>query len=186
MDAPQDDENRPTRDARPVWDPPLGRGFAWTILATRLLVLIPAVVLVLSGLAAFVYGCAYFVYAVGHVSDRPFPVKDNLGVFLIDLDLFLIGATLLLIAVGFYELALSGGSDDRRGDVPEWLDVRNVDDMKTRIMAMLTLIALTSFVDVVVDFQGGRDILYLGAAIALVIVAITAFMRFAVTDRGRH
>jgi uncharacterized membrane protein YqhA len=183
MGTPPPDEERPASGPRPVWDPPLGRGFAWTILATRLLVLIPAVVLLLSGLAAFIYGGAYFVYAVGHVSENAFPVKDNLGVFLIDLDLFLIGATLLLIAVGFYGLALSDGADDRRGDVPGWLDVRNLDDMKTRIMSMLTLIALTSFVDVVVDFHGGRDILYLGAAIALVIVAITAFMRFAGHDR---
>jgi uncharacterized membrane protein YqhA len=186
MDAPPQDDDGATGGPRPVWDPPLGRGFAWTILTARLLVLFPVVVLVLSGLAAFIYGGAYFLYAVVHVSEHPFPVKDNLGVFLIDLDLFLIGATLLLIAVGFYGLALSGGSDDRRGDVPEWLDVRNLDDMKTRIMSMLTLIAVTSFVDVVVDFHGGRDILYLGVAIALVIVAITAFLRFAVAARGRH
>jgi uncharacterized membrane protein YqhA len=183
---PPPEEERPTRGPRPVWDPHLRPGFGWTILTTRLLVLIPAFVLVLSGLGAFIYGAAYFVYAVVHISQQPFPVKDNLGVFLIDLDLFLIGATLLLIAVGFYGLALSGGSDDRRGDVPEWLDVRNLDDMKTRIMSMLTLIAVTSFVDVVVDFHSGHDILYLGAAIALVIVAITAFLRFAVSDRHGH
>lgn len=152
---------------------------------TRIAVLIPAAVLAIAGCAAFVYGSVYFLHGVVVVSEHPFPVKGNLGLFLIDLDLFLIGATLLLIAVGFAELSLAGDDTAEQQIVPAWLNVRDLDDMKVRIMAMLTLIAVTSFVDVVVDFHGGRDIFWFGAAIALVIGAMTAFLRFGhVARRG--
>jgi uncharacterized membrane protein YqhA len=143
-------------------------------------------VLVLSGLGAFVYGTAYFIHAVVLVSEHPFPAKDNLGLFLIDLDMFLIGATLLIIAVGFYALSFDSGAPDAdRPPVPRWLDVRDLDDMKVRIIAMLVLISLTTFVDLVVDFHGGRDILFLGAAVALVIAAVTLFLAFGSVSHRR-
>ena len=65
---------------------------------------IPVVVLLLAALGAFVYGSAFFVHALIHVADHPFPVDKQIGLFLQDVDLFLIGATLLISAVGFYEL----------------------------------------------------------------------------------
>jgi uncharacterized membrane protein YqhA len=158
--------------------PIVARGLDRMVRLTRIAVLVPAIVLAIAGCAAFIYGSVYFLHGVVVVSEHPFPVKDNLGLFLIDLDLFLIGATLLLIAVGFAELSLAGDRDHDRRAVPAWLDVRDLDDMKIRIMSMLTLIAVTSFVDVVVDFGGGRDIFWLGAGIALVVAAITGFLRF--------
>ena len=158
--------------------PDVAGRLGWMVRLTRVAVLVPAVVLAIAGCAAFIYGSVYFLHGVVVVSEHPFPVKGNLGLFLIDLDLFLIGATLLLIAVGFAELSLAGDDSAGQRVVPAWLNVRDLDDMKVRIMAMLTLIAVTSFVDLVVDFHGGRDIFWFGAAIALVIGAITAFLRF--------
>jgi hypothetical protein len=50
-------------------------------------------------------------------------------------------------------------------------------------VSMLVLVAAVSFVDVVVDFHGGQDILYLGIAVALVIAALTAFLRYGTGGR---
>ena len=73
------------------------------VLATSLrLAYIPVTVLLLAALGAFVYGTYFFIHSVRAIVDRPVPVGHQIGLFLVDVDLFLIGATLLISAVGFY------------------------------------------------------------------------------------
>ena len=47
---------------------------------------------------------------------------------------------------------------------------------------MLILVAAVAFVDEVVNFDGGKDVLYLGGGIALVILALSVFQRFGSTS----
>ena len=71
---------------------------------SRWLVLIAVVVLILSAAGAFAYGTAVFVNGVQAVVAHPFPVGNRVGLFLLVIDFFLIGATLAIAAIGFYEL----------------------------------------------------------------------------------
>jgi uncharacterized membrane protein YqhA len=138
---------------------------------------IPVAVLLVAGLGAFVYGTVVFVHSVGQIVDHPFPVSHEIGEFLVGVDLFLIGATLLIAAVGFYELFIGQvgfGPDDR---MPRWLEMRDLNDLKGRIIAMIVLVLAVSFVEVVVDLPSGRRVLDFGAGIALVMVALTIFAR---------
>jgi uncharacterized membrane protein YqhA len=61
--------------------------------------------------------------------------------------------------------------------LPAWLVMRDLDDLKARVVSMLVLVAAASFTNVVVDFHGGHDILFLGGAVAVVIAALTLFLR---------
>lgn len=155
------------------------RWFERSLQLSRGLILIPVVVLVIAALAAFAYGAALFVWSLIEVIPHPFPVGHKLGLFLLDIDLFLVGATLLISAIGFYELFISkvdvGGPG---GAMPPWLVMRDLNDLKARVVSMLVLVAAVSFVDVVVGFSGGPGILYLGGGVALVIAALTVFLRF--------
>jgi uncharacterized membrane protein YqhA len=165
--------------AAPAERAPAERWFERGLRLSRGLVLIPVVVLVLSALAAFAYGAALFIWALAEVIPHPFPVGHKIGLFLLDIDLFLVGATLLISAIGFYELFISKVDAGGRGaGMPPWLVMRDLNDLKARVVSMLVLVAAVSFVDVVVGFSGGQDILYLGGAVALVIAALTAFLRF--------
>jgi uncharacterized membrane protein YqhA len=56
--------------------------------------------------------------------------------------------------------------------------MKDLDDLKARVISMIVLVAAVSFVDVVVDFGPGLQTLYLGGGAALVIGALTAFERF--------
>lgn len=158
------------------------RWFEWALQLSRGLVLVPVVVLVISAAAAFLYGTGLLIWAMVEVIPHPFPVADRIGLFLLVVDLFLVGATLLIAAIGFYELFISrvdpAGS---RTGLPGWLIMHDLNDLKARVVSMLILVAAVSFVDVVVHFGGGHDILYLGGAVALVIAALTAFLRFGTT-----
>ncbi len=157
----------------------LESGFEWGLVLARGLVLLPVVVLVFAAAAAFVYGSALFVWLVIDVFPHPFPVGNRIGIFLVVVDLFLVGATLLIAAMGFYELFFTGARrGGRRAHLPGWLVMNDLNDLKARVISMLVLVAAVTFVDIVVDFHGGRDILYIGIAVAVVIAALTAFLRY--------
>ena len=159
----------------------LTRGFDWILLAVRGFTVVPVLVLLLSALGAFAYGTALFIHSAGDVVAHPFPVRHNVGLLLVEVDLFLIGATLMITAIGFFELFLSPG-DVGRPLLPGWLIVRDLHDLKARIISMLVLVSAVAFVDVVVNFDGRNDVLFIGGGIALVIVALTAFQRFGSTS----
>jgi uncharacterized membrane protein YqhA len=154
-------------------DDDVERLLAWSLR----LAYIPVAVLLLAGLGAFVYGTALFISSVGHVADHPFPIRHQIGLFLEDIDLFLIGATLLISAVGFYELFIREIHRDGSTRIPTWLEMRDLNDLKARVIAMIVLVVSITFVEVVVDSPSGNHALDLGGGIAAVIVALTIFLR---------
>jgi uncharacterized membrane protein YqhA len=149
------------------------------ILATSLrLAYIPVTVLLLAALGAFVYGTYFFIHSVRHIVDRPVPVGHQIGLFLVDVDLFLIGATLLISAVGFYELFVREIPFENATRMPAWLEMHDLNDLKGRVIAMIVLVVSVTFAEVVVDAPSGRYALELGGGIAVVIVALTVFLRW--------
>jgi uncharacterized membrane protein YqhA len=133
-------------------------------------------VLLLAGLGAFAYGTFLFVHSVRVIVDHPYPVGHHVGLFLLDIDLFLIGATMLISAVGFYELFIQEIRQGSATPVPTWLQMADLNDLKGRVIAMVVLVASVSFVEVVVDAPSGRQALQLGIGIASVIVALSLFL----------
>ena len=79
------------------------RDFERALSLAQLTVVLPVIVLVLSGIGAFVYGTTVAVHSVADIADKPF-AEHNLRLFLVEIDLFLIGATLIIAAIGLYEL----------------------------------------------------------------------------------
>jgi uncharacterized membrane protein YqhA len=154
------------------------------------LALIPVAFLLLAGLAAFVYAAGVFGYAVVSIARHPFPVGHHIGLFLLDIDLFLIGATLLISAIGFYELFLGeirGGG----ARMPGWLEMRDLNDLKGRVIGMIVMVLAVSFVELAVNADssgetaGGLQVLELGGGVAVVIAALTAFLRLTAHAGGR-
>jgi uncharacterized membrane protein YqhA len=91
----------------------------------------------------------------------------------------------MISAFGLYELFISrieGGGPGMR--LPGWLRMHDLNDLKARVISMIILVAGVSFVDVVVEFKDEVDTFYLGAAVAVVIVALTAFLRFGRPESG--
>ena len=99
--APEPGGEEAERESEPVTkERDVEQLLAWSLR----LAYIPVVVLLLAGLGAFIYGTALFVHAIDQICHRAFPVRHQIGLFLADIDLFLIGATLLITAIGFYHL----------------------------------------------------------------------------------
>lgn len=161
---------------------PVRPGFERGLLGSRALALIPVVVLVLATAGAFVYDAVLFAHTVVSVVHSPFPENGKAGDLVLIVDLFLIGATTLIAALGFYELFI-GVTPGTRARLPGWLVIRDIEDLKARVVSMLILVTAASFVEEVVDFRSGHDILYFGIAVAVVIGALTAYLRY---GTGRH
>jgi uncharacterized membrane protein YqhA len=120
-----------------------------------------------------------FVRSVTSFVEKPELTSHNLGFLLLLTDLFLVGATLMIAAFGFYELFI--GRIDANGPgmrLPGWLKMDDLNDLKARVIQMIILVAAVTFTDVVVESRAGLDTLYLGTGVAVVIAALTAFLRF--------
>lgn len=173
----------------PVENPWLrvGRRFERGLSLSRGVVIVPVIVLLLAALASFAYGTEVFVRSVVHVVDDPQLTSHNLGFLLLLTDLFLIGATLMIAAFGFYDLFIGTiGASGPGSRLPGWLRMHDLNDLKARVISMIILVAAVSFVDDVVESKGGRDTLYLGVGVGVVIAALTAFLHFGRMDGGER
>ena len=147
------------------------------------MVIVPVIVLLLAAMASFAYGTDVFVRSVTNVVEGPHLTSHNLGFLLLLTDLFLIGATLMIAAFGFYDLFIGRtGASGPGAKLPGWLRMHDLNDLKARVISMIILVAAVSFVDAVVESKGGLETLYLGVGVAVVIAALTAFLHFGRMD----
>ncbi len=93
------------------------------------------------------------------------------------IDMFLLGTVLFLIAAGLYQLFI-----DSRAELPRWLRINSLDDLKTLLTGVIIVALLVTFLGAAVSWHGGTDIIALGLAIAAVVIAANISMR----SFGRH
>lgn len=86
-------------------------------------------------------------------------------------DLFLLGTVFYIIALGLYELFI-----DDLPSIPKWLVIRNLDDLKDKLIGVIIVVMGVLFLGQVVTWDGERNLLNLGGAIALVVAALTYFL----------
>lgn len=148
-----------------------------TLASSVRLVIIPVAFLILAALGAFVYGAAIFIDAAIQIGRHPFPVGHKVGLFLLDVDMFLIGATLLLAAIGLYELFVRDIRLGEAATMPRWLEMHDLNDLKARVIAMIVLVLAVGFAEEALDPTDGLFVLELGGGIAVVIAGLTVFLR---------
>jgi uncharacterized membrane protein YqhA len=150
---------------------------------SRYLVLAAVLGSLAAALALFAYGLAESVIVVFEViakADVSSKGAKLLALAFIEIvDLFLLGTVLLMIALGLYELFINADIE-----LPEWLQVRTFDDLKNKLVGVVIVVLAVLFLGLVVSWDGERDLLRIGAAIALVIAALTYFLSTAKGGKG--
>ena len=149
---------------------------------SRYLVLAAVLGSLAAALALFIYGLAESVIVVVDVVTRADVSSKGAKLlalaFIEIVDLFLLGTVLLMIALGLYELFINADVE-----LPEWLQVRTFDDLKNKLVGVVIVVLAVLFLGLVVSWDGERDLLRVGAAIALVIAALTYFLSQAKSGR---
>lgn len=88
------------------------------------------------------------------------------------LDAFLLAVVLYIFAVGLYELFIG------EIEVPSWLVIRNLDDLKKKLISVIILVMAVTFVEHLVQWKRPEDTLMFGAATALVVTSLMLYSRF--------
>lgn len=94
------------------------------------------------------------------------------------LDAFLLAVVLYVFAVALYELFIG------EIKVPPWLVIRNLNDLKLKLVSVIVLVMAVTFVEHLVRWEKPLDTLLFGTATALVLAALVFFSRTA--DRERE
>jgi len=134
---------------------------------------------VLGAFTGMVALLCYGIWDVYHLvsSNLAAPEYEGIGKkltfgFIEALDTFLLATVCYITALGLYELFV-----DDRLELPSWLTIRNLDDLKNKLTSVIIVLMAVVFLGQVVSWDGERDLLRIGAPIALVIAALTWFLR---------
>jgi uncharacterized membrane protein YqhA len=108
------------------------------------------------------YGAGVAPDAIGSVTAYAFKI----------LDLFLLGAILYIVALGFAALFL-----DSEAALPRWFKVRELLDLKIVLSQSVVVVLVVAFLGDVLEWEAGTDILFVGGGIAAVIAALAYMLR---------
>ena len=127
-----------------------------------------------ASVTLLIYGALETVITIGHTATGPVSSANSKQLILSCIevvDLFLLATVFYITALGLYELFI-----DERIKVPDWLEIHTIDDLKTKLTSVIVVVLSVLFLSEVVRWNGGTNILPLGAGIALVIAALTYFL----------
>lgn len=142
---------------------------------SRYLILLAVVGTALTATALLVYGaCEVGALIVHIISSGEVSAKGAKALTLAAIeivDLFLLGTVFYIVALGLYELFI----DDSLA-LPHWLEIHDLDDLKNKLVGVVVVVLAVLFLGQVVTWNGERDLLGFGVAVALVIAALTWFL----------
>ena len=99
--------------------------------------------------------------------------EEKLSIEFIELiDVFLIGVILLIVALGLYQLFI-----DEKTTLPSWLKIHTLDELKHRIIGVICVVLGVNFLSNVAEWSGGKDIVYLGIAVGIVLAALVILLK---------
>ncbi len=87
------------------------------------------------------------------------------------MDIHLLSVVLYIFAVGLYDLFIG------KLNTPEWLEIKNIDDLKAKLVSVIILILAITFTKNVVKWEKPVDTLLFGASIAVVIFVLILYHR---------
>lgn len=138
--------------------------------ATRYAVVVPALAAILGALLLMAQGSIAMVSAIiGSVTGGNY-LKDTIVEVLTAVDAILLGTVLLVIGYGLYELFV-----DNNIEVPEWLQVRDLDDLKSKLIGVVVAIIAVIFVGVFVDSNRAADIVSYGVGAGALVTGLAIF-----------
>ncbi|MEG4107837.1 YqhA family protein [Microcoleus sp. S13_C5] len=127
-----------------------------------------------TSVTLLIYGALETFVTIVHTAQVPVTSENSKQLILSSIevvDLFLLATVFYITALGLYELFI-----DERIKVPHWLEIHTIDDLKTKLTSVIVVVLSVLFLSEVVRWNGGTNILPLGAGIALVIAALTYFL----------
>jgi uncharacterized membrane protein YqhA len=147
--------------------------FKRILAGSRYFVILAVVGSFVSSVAVLIYGVFIVASTILHTFTQPELSEEGareLSVGMIGtIDLFLLGTVLYIIALGLYELFI-----DDTLVMPKWLKIDTLDELKEKLIGVIVVLLLVTFLGQVSLWEGDVNIIAYGGAIALVLFALAA------------
>jgi len=137
---------------------------------TRYAVIVPAIASIIGALLLMAQGSIEMVIVVYQSVTTDAYLKDTIVDVLTAVDAILLGTVLLVIGYGLYELFI-----DTDIKVPEWLQVRDLDDLKSKLIGVVVAIVAVVFVGVFVDSNRADEVLSYGLGAGALVAGLAVF-----------
>ena len=137
---------------------------------TRYAVFVPALASIVGALLLMAQGSYEMVMAVIDTAIEGSSLKESIVEVLTAVDAILLGTVLLVIGYGLYELFI-----DAELDVPMWLRVDDLDDLKSKLIGVVVAIIAVVFVGVFVDSNRKSDVLSYGVGAGALVAGLAIF-----------
>jgi uncharacterized membrane protein YqhA len=136
----------------------------------RFAVIIPSAASVIGAIVLMILGSIEIIRSAIDVVVKQTPLKDTVVAILTSVDAILLGTVLLVIGYGLYELFV-----DTNLEVPDWLEINTLDDLKAKLIGVVVAIIAVIFVGVLVDAKSPDEVLYYGLGAGAVVLALAGF-----------
>lgn len=137
---------------------------------TRYAVFVPAIASIIGALLLMVQGSIEIVQVAIKAVTDPTNIKIAIVEVLTAVDAILLGTVLLVIGYGLYELFI-----DSEIEVPLWLRVEDLDDLKSKLIGVVVAIIAVVFVGVFVDSNRAGDVISYGVGAGALVVGLAIF-----------
>ncbi len=137
---------------------------------TRYAVFVPAIASIIGALLLMAQGSWAMLMAVVDSVSNGYGLKETIVEVLTAVDAILLGTVLLVIGYGLYELFI-----DADLDVPQWLRVYDLDDLKSKLIGVVVAIVAVVFVGVFVDSNRASDVISYGVGAGALVVGLAIF-----------
>jgi uncharacterized membrane protein YqhA len=137
---------------------------------TRYAVFVPAIASIVGALLLMVQGSIEIVQVAIKAVTDPANIKLTIVEVLTAVDAILLGTVLLVIGYGLYELFI-----DSEIEVPLWLRVEDLDDLKSKLIGVVVAIVAVVFVGVFVDSNRAGDVISYGVGAGALVLGLAVF-----------
>ena len=137
---------------------------------TRFAVVVPAIASIIGALLLMGQGSVEMVKVVIDALTDGASLKETIVDVLTAVDAILLGTVLLVIGYGLYELFI-----DADIEVPLWLRVRDLDDLKSKLIGVVVAIVAVVFVGVFVDSNRADEVISYGVGAGALVVGLAVF-----------
>ncbi len=137
---------------------------------TRYAVFVPAIASIIGALLLMAQGSIEMIMVAVNTVSEGASLKETIVEVLTAVDAILLGTVLLVIGYGLYELFI-----DADIDVPQWLRVENLDDLKSKLIGVVVAIIAVVFVGVFVDSNRAEDVISYGVGAGALVVGLAVF-----------
>ena len=144
------------------------RSSRYLVLAAVFGALFSATTLLVYGLADSI---AVIIKTVASGSISTSGAKELMYYFIELFDLFLLGTIMLIMAFSLYELFI-----DPDLNISSTLQIHTFEDLKSTLVTVVIVVMAVTFLGQVMAWDGQRDLLGPGVAVALVIAALNVYL----------